>query len=312
MKLISFVTPCYNEGRNLPLLVDEIINVVKVHLESYDFEIILVNDGSEDDTWKVILELSKKYVFVKGIDLSRNFGHQIALTAGLESAMGDVVIYFDSDLQHPPSVFPLMIEKWQEGFKIVHTLRVSTEGETWFKKFFSELFYNFVNLLSDTKINKGMADFKLLDRQVLDELNKLKEHNRFLRGLVPWLGFKSTIINYTARERIFGKPFYNFRRNITFAKTGILSFSVKPLKYIGYLGVFITFISLIILCFGVIISILNNKLIFSPTFFSTLILILFNGVLMSALGIISLYLAYVYQEVIGRTLYIIRKKTNDK
>ncbi|HOS88915.1 MAG TPA: glycosyltransferase family 2 protein, partial [bacterium] len=227
-KLISIVSPAYNEAENIPLIVEEVKRVMVGLKEKYDFEYILVNDGSTDDTWEAILKEAKKDPRIKGICFSRNFGHQMALTAGLDHAKGDAVIYCDSDLQHPPNIFPKLIKEWERGFDVVHTRRVKTEGESFFKRLMSNLFYKVVNRFSNVRIEEGMADFKLLDKKVLSKLSYMREHDRFLRGMIPWLGFKSSIVEYNANKRIHGTSWYSFRRNLHFAKSGILAFSVKP------------------------------------------------------------------------------------
>lgn len=257
-KLISIVSPAYNEDESIPLLVEEIKRVMGGLKEKYDYEIILVNDGSTDGTWEAIVRKTKKDRRVKGICLSRNFGHQMALTAGLDHARGDAVIYCDSDLQQPPTLFPELLKYWEDGYEVVHTIRVETEGEPFFKKIMSTLFYRIINAISNIKIESGMADFKLLDRKVLEAVKKMREHDRFLRGIVPWVGFKSASVEYKANKRMFGKPWYNFRRNLSFAKVGVLAFSVRPLKFIGYLGVFLTVGSIIVLLYGVIMSLVLN------------------------------------------------------
>lgn len=309
-KLISIVTPAYNEAENLPILATEIKAVMEPLLHTYDYELIMVSDGSTDGTWQVIKDLADTNSRIKGIMLSRNFGHQLAITAGLEHAKGDVIIYCDADLQHPPSLFPEMIKKWEEGYQVVHTRRTSTVKEPILKKVFSLLFYEFIAFLSGLSIEKGMADFKLLDRQVLDQLIAMREHNRFLRGMVPWLGYESHIINFEARERLHGKPWYTFRRNLSFAKQGILSFSLKPLKYIGYLGVLLMTVSSLIVIIGLIRLVIKGSWFLSPIFSLLLINTFLIGLVLASLGIIALYISYIYTEVKMRPLYIISGKVN--
>ena len=308
-KLISIVSPAYNEAENIPLIVEEVKKVMSGLKEKYDFEYILVNDGSTDDTWEAILKEAKKDPRIKGICFSRNFGHQMALTAGLDHAKGDAVIYCDSDLQHPPNIFPKLIKEWEKGFDVVHTKRSETDGEPFFKRLMSNYFYKVANMFSSVKMEEGMADFKLLDKKVLDKIKAMREHNRFLRGMVPWVGFKSSVVEFKAKQRIHGKPWYNFRRNLSFAKSGILAFSVKPLKYIGYLGLFLTTFSLII-----VVAVVIRRLIMGGWFLSPIFLIgLFNtflmGLVLSSLGIIALYIHYIYFEVLNRPLYIVADKT---
>lgn len=311
-KLISIVSPCYNESQNVPLIVEEVKEVLK-DLKNYDFEYILVNDGSNDDTWEAISKATKNDNRIKGINLSRNFGHQLALTAGLDSASGDLIIFCDSDLQHPPQVFLQLIQKWEEGYEVVHTRRVATQGISFSKKLFSTLFYKIINILTkEGFVQEGMADFKLIDRRVLSEFRKFREHNRFIRGIIPWLGFKSTIVEFEARARIHGKPWYSFRRNLTFAKKAILSFSVQPLRYIGYLGLFVSLLSVMMIALNLGWFIIYKTWLFSFMFFISLINSFLIGLVILSIGVLALYLNFIYDEVLNRPLYIISEKRNLK
>ncbi|HQG79057.1 MAG TPA: glycosyltransferase family 2 protein [bacterium] len=308
-KLISIVSPAYNEAENIPLIVEEVKRVMVGLKEKYDFEYILVNDGSTDDTWEAILKEAKKDPRIKGICFSRNFGHQMALTAGLDHAKGDAVIYCDSDLQHPPNIFPKLIKEWERGFDVVHTKRVKTEGEPFFKRLMSNLFYKVVNRFSNVRIEEGMADFKLLDKKVLGKLSYMREHDRFLRGMIPWLGFKSSIVEYNANKRIHGTSWYSFRRNLHFAKSGILAFSVKPLKYIGYLGILLVAFSILLIVYFGIRSIIFGSWLLSPIFTFTILNTFLMGLSLVSLGIIALYVSNIYYEVLDRPLYVISDRT---
>jgi len=308
-KLISIVSPAYNEAENIPLIVEEVKRVMAGLKEKYDFEYILVNDGSTDDTWEAILKEAEKDPRIKGICFSRNFGHQMALTAGLDHAKGDAVIYCDSDLQHPPNIFPKLIKEWEKGFDVVHTKRVKTEGEPFFKRLMSNLFYKVVNRFSNVRIEEGMADFKLLDKKVLSKLSYMREHDRFLRGMIPWLGFKSSIVEYNANKRIHGTSWYSFRRNLHFAKSGILAFSVKPLKYIGYLGILLVAFSILLIVYFGIRSIIFGSWLLSPIFTFTILNTFLMGLSLVSLGIIALYVSNIYYEVLDRPLYVISDRT---
>lgn len=279
----------------------------------YDYEYILVDDGSSDNTWDEILKEVKKNKNIRGISLSRNFGQQLAITAGLDLVKGEAVIYCDSDLQQPPSLFPKLIKSWEKGAKVVHTLRTDSEDKRIFKKLFSNLFYIIVNLLSNTPIKRGMADFKLLDKEVYSLIKKMRERNRFLRGMVPWMGFTSTVVRYKAGKRNAGSPWYNLRRNITFAKIGILSLSTKPLILIGYLGLTLTILSFLAMFISFVTMIIKSDFRYiSPV----LVLVMFNtflfGIVLSSLGIVALYISFLHQEIIKRPLYIVAKKVNVK
>jgi len=309
-KLISIVSPAFNEEENIPLMIAEVKKVFKKLGEGYDFEYIFVNDGSKDSTWKVINDESVKDNRVKGISLSRNFGHQLAISAGLDMAKGDAVIYCDADLQQPPEIFDQLISKWENGFEIVHTKRLSTENVSFIKNFFSNFFYSVINYFSDVKVEKGMADFKLLDKKVHSHLIKFREVNRFLRGIIPWLGFKSTIVEYSAKKREHGRPGFSFGKSMSLAKTGILAFSIKPLKMVGYFGFALTVFSALFITFSVIYFLVNRSWYFSPL----VNLVMFNafliGLVLICLGIMSLYISYVYNEVVDRPLYIVSDSVN--
>jgi dolichol-phosphate mannosyltransferase len=233
----------------------------------------------------------------------------MALTAGLDHAKGDAVIYCDSDLQQPPEVFPKLIKEWEKGSDVVHTKRIETEGESFMKRFMSKLFYKFVNMFSSVKMEEGMADFKLLDKKVLEKIKSMREHNRFLRGMVPWVGFDSSVVEYKARKRIHGKPWYNFKRNLGFAKSGVLAYSVKPLKYIGYLGLLLIITSFPVLVYGGFSIFILHRRFLSPNFLIGLFNTFLIGLVLTSIGILALYIHYIYYEVLNRPLYIVADKT---
>lgn len=312
-KLISIVSPAYNEEKNISKMIGEVVRVMRSLSSRYDYEYILVDDGSCDGTWKEIIKEAKRNRKIKGVSLSRNFGQQLALTAGIDRARGAAVIYCDSDLQHPPPLFPKLIEKWEKGVKVVHTLRLDSEDRRITKKIFSRLFYALANLLSNTPIKPGMADFKLLDKEIYTKLNAMRERSRFLRGMVPWLGFSSETVTYKAEKRWAGTPWYNIRRNITFAKDGILAISTKPLIWIGYLGLILTVTSFLAMAVSLSLMLIKSDLRYiSPV----LILVIFNtflfGVVLTSLGVVALYISYLHQEIIKRPLYLVDKKINVK
>lgn len=312
-KLISIVSPAYNEEKNISRMVGEVAKVMKSLAYRYDYEYILVDDGSSDGTWNEIIKEGKVNKKIKGLSLSRNFGQQLALTAGIDRAKGAAVIYCDSDLQQPPSIFSELIEKWEKGAKVVHTLRIDSEDRRITKKIFSRLFYTLANLLSNTPIKPGMADFKLLDKEIYTKLNAMRERSRFLRGMVPWLGFKSDTVTYNVGKRNAGTPWYNVRRNITFAKDGILAISTKPLVWIGYLGLILTITSFLAMAVSLALMVIKSDLRYiSPV----LLLVIFNtflfGIVLTSLGVVALYISYLHQEIIKRPLYLVAKKVNVK
>ena len=311
-RLITIISPAHNEEKNLEKMAAEVKTVMN-KMRRFNYEYIIVDDGSLDDTWHKILQIVKHDKNVKGIKLARNFGQQIAITAGIDKANGDAVIYLDSDLQHPPSIFPKLIFEWTKGAKIVHTRRIETKGISFFKKISSKFFYTFTNALSDIRIEDGMADFKLLDKEVYLRLREMKEKNRFLRGMVSWMGYPTAVVDYIARKRLAGQAWYNFERNLEFAKIEILSLSTKPLKYILYFGLFLIVTSLFSLFFMILVMIYERSLrYFSPT----IVLVVFNtlliGFVIASTGIVALYISFLHKEIINRPIYLVSKEINFK
>lgn len=310
-KLISVVSPAYNEETNIPMLIQTVAEVMLTLKDQYDHELILIDDGSQDETWEAIKNAALENSQIKGIRFTRNFGQQIALSAGIDQVSGDALIYLDSDLQHPPSLFPQLIEQWEKGAKIVHTLRTQTRNEPLLKKMMSGFFYWLANFLSDAPIEAGMADFKLLDKEVYLKLRSMGERNRFLRGMVPWLGYPSAKVLYQAPARAAGSPFYNFRRNLTFAKMGILAMSTKPLKYVGYLGAILMILSFLGLLTATISMIIKNDFRYiSPTVMLSMFNTLLIGIVLSCLGVVALYISYLREEIVQRPLYVERERVN--
>src|SRR3989338_131740 len=240
--LLSIIIPVYNEEQNIKPLLKRFIVILK----NYQYEIIFVDDGSKDKTSSIVKKQSDKNI--KLISFYRNFGHQMALTAGYEVARGDCVITIDADLQDPPEVIPQMIAKWQEGAKIVYAKRNERRGENFFKKFTATVFYQLINFLSDTPIPQEVGDFRLLDKQVVNFLNNLQEKPSFLRGLVSWGGFPTEFVFFKRDKRFSGQTHYGFLKMLNFALDGITSFSTKPLRIATYFGIvsgFLGFIGII-------------------------------------------------------------------
>jgi len=308
--LLSVVLPSYNEEENISPVYKEILKYVD--LKKFDYELLFVNDGSKDSTWRQIEELSAKDSNVKGINLSRNFGHHAALEAGLKVAMGDIVVMMDADLQHPASLIPELIEKWRQGFDIVNTVRLNTEGVSFIKKISSKLFYKIFNSISDLELKNGEADYRLISRRALNTLNLLPEIPKFYRGLVNWIGYDACTVEYSAKARQYGKSSYTLKKMIELARIGLTSFSMKPLKLIiavGLLLVFGAFASLIVM--------LVVKLGFNPNYFSNnailiMFLILITGVLTTFQGIVAVYIVDIFNAAKGRPSYIIRETTKSE
>jgi len=310
-KKISIVIPLLNEQDNL----EEIIFRLKSQfqkLNNFTFEIIFIDDGSTDNSWKIVEKISSENDNIFGFKLSRNFGHQLAITAGLEKSSGDAIIIMDADLQDPPEVILQMIEKWQKGFKVVYGKRKMRKGESRFKIWTAAVFYKLINRLSDTPIPLDAGDFRLMDRQVVNELLRLPERNRFVRGLVSWVGFKQTTVEYIREERFSGKTKYPLSRMISFALDGITAFSKKPLQIAMKLGIFSIFIGLVMVIYVLISKIYYPETTISGWASMLITVVFFGGVQLLTLGIIGEYLGRIYDESKKRPLFIIEKETGGK
>jgi dolichol-phosphate mannosyltransferase len=297
-----------NEEGNLELISKKIIDALR---DNDSYEILFIDDGSTDNTLSILKQLHRNSPQIKYISFSRNFGHQSALRAALDNAKGDCVVSLDGDLQHPPELIPDMIEKWKTGgYDIVYTIRKEDRKLSFFKRTSSRLFYYVLNKFSDVTIEPGSADFRLLDRKVVDSIRQFQESPLFFRGIIPWLGFKQYAIEYTPRERFSGSTKYSLRKMYNFALNGILSFSVKPLLLSVYLGVIV---SLLAFCCGIYAIIQKIFLSYSmPDWVFVIIIIsFFGGVQLTGLGIIGVYLGKLFIDSKRRPPYIIREKSND-
>jgi glycosyltransferase involved in cell wall biosynthesis len=305
---ISIVVPIFNEEKNINILYTELYKVLSTN--GYQFEIIFVDDGSKDQSIEVIRGLSQQFNSVKCISLSRNFGHQIALTAGLHAAKGEVVITMDGDLQHPPSVIIEMLSKYDEGYDIVNTIRISNKSESAFKRITSKGFYKVLNFLSDVHIESASSDFRLMNRKTVNAFLTIDEKDRFTRGLVSWLGYKQAFLPYLADKRYAGSTKFSLKKMIHFAFDGITSFSSKPLRISFYVGVVISFTSLLYALYA-ISSFFEGKNV--PGWTSILISVLFiGGIQLISIGIVGEYLARVYNQSKNRPLYLINEIIESK
>lgn len=302
----SVVAPVYNEEQ----LIAEFCRRVIAALEPLGepFELVLVNDGCRDRSPEIMRELHERDPRIKVINFSRNFGHQIAITAGTDYAAGKAVIVIDSDLQDPPEVIPELIARWREGYQVVYGVREEREGETWFKKTTAALFYRLIVRITNVKIPVDTGDFRLMDRKVVDTLKRMREHHRFMRGLSAWVGFRQTGVPYRRHARTAGTTKYPLRKMLRFALDGITSFSYLPLQLATYLGFIVAAISMLFLLV-VFVMRLANPAAAEPAFYgqaSTLASVLFLGaVQLISLGIIGEYVGRIYDEVKGRPLYIV-------
>lgn len=310
MKLISIIVPAFNEEKNIPLIYAELLKVFE-QIKDYSLEIIFINDGSTDTTGNEMQKLANADERVSFIDFSRNFGKEVATTAGFNCAKGDAAMMVDADLQHPVRLIPDFIKKWQEGSEVVVGIRNKNKSDGWLKKTGSILFYKFINKIAEIEIVPNATDFRLIDRIVIDEFNRFTESRRMTRALIDWLGFKRDYINFDANDRIHGHASYNFWKLFALAMSSFVSLSLVPLKLAGYLGLSITLFS------GIAgFYILLGKYFFHTRFASTfsdaenlaILIVFLVGIILISLGLIALYIANIHGEVINRPMYVIRKK----
>ena len=309
MKKVSVVIPMYYEEEVAEECYNRVSNCLKA-LKNYDYEIIVVNDGSKDNTLDILQNLAKNDIKLKVVSFSRNFGHQAAVTAGLKYTTGDVVVIIDADLQDPPELIIDMLKLWEAGSEVIYAKRKVRKGESKFKLFTAKTFYKILNGLSDIEIPKDTGDFRMADRKVIDVINSLPEHNKFLRGLFSWVGFKQVPIEYERKERYAGKTKYPLRKMLKLAADGIISFSTKPLRIIGGIGIFSIIISFIVLVYSILSYIFDwNELM--PGWTSIMVSItFFAGVQLLAIWMMSEYISRIYDESKRRPQYVIDKKIN--
>ena len=314
-KLISVIIPANNEEKNIVLIYQAIIDQFKQMIDLFDYEIIFINDGSTDNSRLEINKITKLDTNVKSLDFSRNFGKEMATTAGLNNCKGDAVLIIDADLQHPPELIPEFIKKWQAGAEMVIGVRKKKKMKNLIKEAFAMLFYESISILGESYFISRATDYRLIDRKVVDEFNRFTEHNRITRGLLDWLGFEKEYVYFEANKRKNGKASYSSSKLIKLAISTFVSHSLFPLKLAGYLGIFIIMFSGP-LGFYIFIDryITNNPFGFSFT--GTAILAVLNmflvGIILSCLGLIALYIGDIQHEVMNRPMYIVREKKNFK
>jgi len=304
--LLSIVVPCYNEEAVLRATHQRLTSVF-AEMAGIDYELIFVNDGSRDDTQLILTQLQLVDPHMRVLLLSRNFGHQIAVTAGLEEAAGDAVVIIDADLQDPPEVIPQMVGLWRDGNDVVYGVRIERPGESAFKLWTAKVFYRLINRLSETKMPFDAGDFRLLDRRVVEVVNAMPERARFLRGMVSWAGFRQVELPYERAARHAGESKYPLRKMVHFAMDGIISFSLVPLKLAIWMG----FLSIWIAVAGIIVAIVDRLLDKHLTrgWASLFVAVLFmGGVQLLSLGIIGEYLGRIYTEVKRRPLYAVQER----
>lgn len=310
-KLISIIVPMYNEADNARPMYHALCKVFDDL--PYDFEIVFVDDGSKDNTAEHLLDLAKSDRRIRPVELARNFGKEVALSAGLHSARGDVAIMIDADLQHPPELIPKFITKWEEGADLVIGVRKDYKVP-WFKRQCSKLFYIIINKLSDTDLVPHATDFRLVDRQVIDAFNLFTERNRITRGLFDWLGYKRNFIYFDTNERLNGTASYSFRKLVQLGQNSMVGHTMFPLRLAGYVGALIIAVSIPL---GVFIFIDRYVLMnpfgfdFSASAILAVINLFLSGLVLGSLGLISLYLANMHTEVTNRPLYVKRPSVRE-
>lgn len=302
-KLLSLVVPAFNEEEAMEQSFERTYRAMSSI--GYPFEIIYIDDGSRDRTWEIISRLAREHEEVKALRFSRNFGHQLAVTAGMDEAKGDAVIIMDADLQDPPEVIADMVKAWEQGADIAYGKRLHRKGETAAKKFTAWCYYRLLNFMSAYPIPLDTGDFRLLDKAVADEFKVLREHNRFLRGMSAWLGYNAVPVEYVREERCAGKTKYTLKKMLRLAADGIFGFSSRPLTLIGWVGLAVLCIALL----GLIATIACAAVTGVPGWlWAVCALVLLDGVMLCAMGVQGAYTQRIYDEVKGRPLYIIKER----
>lgn len=302
-KTVDYIFPIYNEAGNIPLLY-KVLQEVVADVPEYDFRFIFVNDGSRDDSLAHLRELEAKDPRVVVINFARNFGHQIAVTAGLDYADGDAVIIMDSDMQDPPKISVELIKKWQEGWDVVYAQR-RTRRDGVFKRLTAFLFYRLINRLADIDIPRDTGDFRLVDKKVVTTLRQFKEHNRFLRGMVSYVGYRQTAVQFDRDKRHAGTTGYPLKKMLRFAADGILSFSSAPLKLISRVGYFISVLSFLGVLYALVAKVLTPETVVPGWAFIVIAICLIGGIQLIMLGVLGGYIGRIYVESQNRPLYII-------
>lgn len=309
-KLLSIVIPIHNEAKNIPELYRQLEEIRGVMSDRYATEYIFVNDGSGDASSEILDGLAARDTHTRIIDFSRNFGKEAATSAGVHYAAGDAVVIMDADLQHPPSVIPLLIAEWEKGVEVVYTVRKAHGHHQLFRWLGSRLYYWLMRHATDLPVEPLSTDFRLLDRKVVDAFNKLTERGRVFRGIIDWMGFRRARVEFDSPKRLFGKNAYTFRKLVGLFTSSITSFSMLPLRLTGYLGIVIIFFSSLFLLYIIVAQYTFNWVHFSGPFIGAVLNMLLIGVVLSSLGLIALYVGNIHAEVVNRPLYIIREKKN--
>ncbi len=310
-KIISIVLPTYREEKNVPLIYNELQKVLLKISDTYDYEIIYVNDGSPDNTWEEIVKICQKDTKVKAINLSRNFGKEVAISAGINETIWDAVITLDSDGQHPVEMLTSFLDEWEKWYDIVYNKRPKTQWASFIKNFSSKLFYFIFNLISDFKLEPGTTDYRLLDRKVVNYYIKFQEKNRLYRWLTDWLGFNKKALIFDAQKRLDDwVSSYSYKKLFNLAVNSLTSFSMFPLKLVWYLWMFITFSSTFLLIFVIWDKLLLNYFTFSNIAIVIILNTILIWVVLMSLWLIALYIGKIHEEVLHRPMFIIKDKVN--
>lgn len=305
---LSIVVPVWNEADSLPKFFSRLTKVLEATGETW--EVLIVDDGSTDGSAKIAQQHAKRDARIRPLLFARNFGHQIAVTAGLDHSLGDAVVVIDADLQDPPEFIPELIAKWREGYEVVYAVRTERKGESFFKRFTAAFFYRTINRITEIKIPLDTGDFRLMDRRVVDVLNRMREHHRFLRGMSAWVGFRQVGLPYERAARFAGETHYTLRRMLRLALTAITGFSFFPLQVATFLGFISAGIAIIAIPAVIALRLAGSQAFFGQA--STLIAVLFfGGVQLISLGILGEYIGRLYDEARGRPLYILRESPDE-
>ena len=309
-KLVTILVPAYNEEAVLSMLYDRLKALMDANT-AYNFEVLLVNDGSKDKTFSIMQELRAKDKRINYLNLSRNFGKETAMIAGLDYAKGDCVIIIDADLQDPPELIPEMLKYWEQGYDDVYAKRKSRKGETWLKKFTSKMYYKVLQSMTKVEIQKDTGDFRLLDRRCVEALKQIRESQRYTKGLFSWIGYNKKEILYDRDPRAAGQTKWNYKKLVDLSIDGITSFTTSPLRWSAILGILVSFAGFIYMLVIIIKTLINGVEV--PGYASTMVVILFlGGIQLIFLGVIGEYLGRAFYETKGRPLYFIERYNEER
>ncbi|MBR6033327.1 MAG: glycosyltransferase family 2 protein [Clostridia bacterium] len=309
-KLVTILVPAYNEQEVLPMLYERLVNLID-GLPNYDFEVLFVNDGSKDNTLNIIMELRQKDQRICYLNLSRNYGKETAMIAGLDYAKGDAVIIIDADLQDPPELIPEMIKYWEEGYDDIYAKRRSRKGETFLKKFTSKMYYKILQSFTRIDIGKDAGDFRLLDRRCVEALKLMRESQRYTKGLYSWIGYNKKEILFDRDPRAAGKTKWNYGKLVNLSIDGITSFTTAPLRWATFFGLAVSFIGFVYMIYTIVKTIVKG--IDVPGYASTIVIILFlGGIQLVFLGVLGEYLGRAFYETKSRPLYFIDRYNEER